>query len=49
MKKNKTNILRSILITEASQMVLVAKNLPANAGDTRPWFNLSVGKIQRRE
>ena len=45
MKKNKTNILRSILITEASQMVLVVKNLPANAGDTRLWFSSWVGKI----
>ena len=48
MKKNKTNILRSILITEASQMVLVAKNLLANAGDTRLWFSSWVGKISWR-
>ena len=34
----------------ASQMVLVVKNTPANAGDMRLRFNLSVGKIPwRRE
>ena len=29
-------------------MALVVKNLPANAGDTRPRFDLWVGKIPWR-
>ena len=33
---------------EASQVVLVVKNLPANAGDMRHGFDLWVGKIRWR-
>ena len=40
------------LVTEndssASQVALVVKNLPANAGDMRPSFNPWVGKIPWR-
>ena len=33
----------------ASQVVVVVKNLPANAGDMRHGFNPWIGKIPRRK
>jgi len=33
---------------KASQVALVVKNPPANAGDAETWFNLGVGKIPWR-
>ena len=41
-------LLPSILILGTSQVALVVKNLPANAGDMRCRFNPRVGKISWR-